>query len=140
MQRQIRYGKEVTGICKICEAEGYTEIHHIISQSKIRKLNRPDLTTNPNNLIELCKTCHDWTDSSTYSLWYRRQGGTNGGKRKRRTREEVKEHRKAKRERRGLLQCKGHIKNGRRCEMGVGKKTIGYCNIHRYQRKSQEEE
>ena len=57
-----RYGKLVTGICKICEAEGYTEIHHIISQSKCKRMDRKDLLTNQNNLIELCKPCHNLTD------------------------------------------------------------------------------
>ena len=32
-----RHGVEVTGVCKICQAKGETEMHHIISQSKIEK-------------------------------------------------------------------------------------------------------
>ena len=124
-----RYGKEVTGVCKICGAEGITEMHHIISQSKIEKLERPDLLTNPNNLIELCLTCHGWTDSSIFHKWYNqtRHYGT-------RSREEVRLLREEKREKKGLKQCKGHIKSGRRCEMGIPKSSHGYCKIHRYQK------
>jgi len=123
-----RYGKEVTGVCKICEAEGKTEMHHIISQSKIENLGRTDLLTNPNNIIELCKTCHNWTDSSIYHKWYtqKRHYGV-------RSREEVRLVREAKRAKKGLLQCKGHIKSGRRCETGISKRSHGYCKIHRWQ-------
>ena len=64
-----RYGVEVTGVCKICKAEGYTEMHHIISQAKIDKLGREDLRTNAGNIVELCKECHDLTDSSSYRDW-----------------------------------------------------------------------
>ena len=130
-----RHGVEVTGVCKICQAEGNTEMHHIISQSKIEKLKRPDLLTNPNNIIELCKTCHHWTDSSIYRKWYRehRHYGT-------RSRDEVRLGREQKRAREGTLQCKGHIKSGRRCEIGVGKRSQGYCKIHRWQKKKKADE
>jgi len=33
----MRYGKEVTGVCTMCENEGQTHMHHIISQSFISK-------------------------------------------------------------------------------------------------------
>jgi hypothetical protein len=85
-----RYGKEVTGVCKICEAEGKTEMHHIISQSKIKKIDKLDLLTNPNNIIELCKKCHDLTDSSIYRKWWR----DNPGIGRRRTREQKRRRRK----------------------------------------------
>ena len=119
-----RYGVEVTGVCKICETEGTTEMHHIISQSKIEKLNRPDLLTNPNNIIELCKQCHHWTDASIFRKWYveKKHYGT-------RTREEVRVLREKKREERGVAQCAGNIKSGRRCEVGV-RKEGDYCNYH----------
>jgi hypothetical protein len=124
-----RYKVEVTGVCKICEAEGETEMHHIISQSKIEKLERPDLLTNPNNLIELCKQCHLWTDSAIYRKWFREV--QHYGKK---SREEVRLSRVAKREKKGLAQCKGKIKSGRRCEQGVPKKGQGYCKTHRWQK------
>jgi hypothetical protein len=61
-----RYGVEVTGICRICGVEGLTEMHHIISQAKAKKLGRDDLLTNPGNIVELCIECHDMTDSSVF--------------------------------------------------------------------------
>jgi len=130
-----RHGVEVTGVCKICKDEGKTEMHHIISQSKIEKMNRPDLLTNPDNIIELCKTCHNWTDSSIYHKWYtqKRHYGV-------RSREEVRLGREQKRTREGTLQCKGHIKSGRRCEIGVGKRSQGYCKIHRWQKKKKDKQ
>ena len=64
-----RYGVEVKGVCRICGHEGYTELHHIISQAKIDKLGREDLRTNAGNIVELCKECHDLTDSSSYRDW-----------------------------------------------------------------------
>jgi len=65
----IRYGKEVTGECKICGHIGRTQIHHIISQAQCNKLERPDLLTNQGNLIELCVPCHDMTSSSLFKAW-----------------------------------------------------------------------
>jgi hypothetical protein len=124
-----RHGVEVTGVCKICQAEGKTEMHHIISQSKIEKLERPDLLTNPNNIIELCKQCHLWTDSSIYRKWYRevQHYGT-------RSREQVRLSRVERRKKKGLEKCEGHIKSGRPCEIGV-KKRGQYCRYHRWQGK-----
>ncbi|MDA8529808.1 HNH endonuclease [Candidatus Poseidonia alphae] len=124
---ETRYEKEVTGICKICGAEGVTEMHHIISQSKIKKLDRLDLLTNPNNIIELCKTCHEWTDSSIYFKWYREKR-TYG-----QSREATRLGRERKRAKEGTLQCRGYIKSGRRCEIGVPKNSRGYCKWHRNQ-------
>lgn len=62
-----RYGVEVTGICRICSFEGYTEMHHIISQARCIKLGRDDLISNPGNIVELCKPCHDQTTASITS-------------------------------------------------------------------------
>jgi hypothetical protein len=121
-----RYGKEVTGVCKICEAEGKTEMHHIISQSKIEKMERPDLLTNPGNLIELCIPCHDLTDSSIFRRWWK-----SNPKGVRRSREEVRKGREKKRLKKGLFQCKGHIKSGRQCEKGLEEE--GYCRTHLWQ-------
>ena len=121
-----RHGVEVTGVCKICKDEGKTEMHHIISQSMCNKKGRPDLLTNPHNLIELCRQCHSWTDSSIYQKWY--QTTRHYGQR---TREEVRLGREKKRIERGLFQCNANIKSGRRCELGI-KEENGYCKIHKW--------
>ena len=130
-----RYGVEVTGVCKICKAEGYTEMHHIISQSKINKMNQPDLLTNPNNIIELCKRCHNATDSHLYYRWYRRQ--------ERRTKHDdvsdeviyasLLESYAAE----GRFQCSGYTKvhGGRRCRKSVAKEG-GFCRTHIHQKQA----
>ena len=51
-------------ICRICGDRGYTEWHHIISQSYARKNDQKDLIRNPGNVVELCKPCHDKTPAS----------------------------------------------------------------------------
>jgi 5-methylcytosine-specific restriction endonuclease McrA len=51
-------------ICRICGDRGYTEWHHIISQSYARKHDQKDLIRNPGNVVELCKPCHDKTPAS----------------------------------------------------------------------------
>ena len=51
-------------ICRICDGEGYTEWHHIISQSYARKNDQKHLLNNPGNVVELCKKCHDKTPAS----------------------------------------------------------------------------
>jgi len=53
-----------TGACRICNREGYTEWHHIISQGHARKTKQRDLITNHGNVVELCKSCHDQTTAS----------------------------------------------------------------------------
>ena len=52
------------GVCTICEHRGYTEWHHIISRHHAIKSGQDDLIENPNNMIELCKRCHDQTTAS----------------------------------------------------------------------------
>ena len=54
--------------CRICQERGYTEWHHIISQSHARKSNQHRLITNPGNVVELCKKCHNQTTAS--KSWY----------------------------------------------------------------------
>ena len=54
--------------CRICEVRGYTEWHHIISQGHARKTNQHRLLTNPGNVVELCKKCHNQTTAS--KSWY----------------------------------------------------------------------
>ena len=50
--------------CRICGDEGYTEWHHIISQSYAKKNNQKELIRNPGNVVELCKPCHNKTPAS----------------------------------------------------------------------------
>jgi len=81
-----RYGKEITGNCAICldcgrKTRGKTQIHHIISQAKISRLEQGDhgfdmnLERNNGNLVELCVECHDLTDSSAFRRWRINQEG-----------------------------------------------------------------
>lgn len=57
-----------TGVCRICSRTGYTEWHHIISRGHAKKTGQPQLITNPGNVVELCKPCHDQTTAS--KSWY----------------------------------------------------------------------
>tara|TARA_R110000751_G_scaffold228415_1_gene330054 strand:+ start:6502 stop:6987 length:486 start_codon:yes stop_codon:yes gene_type:complete len=50
--------------CEICDAKGYTEWHHIISQNKCRQEGLDYLITSRSNVIELCQRCHDLTTAS----------------------------------------------------------------------------
>ena len=50
--------------CTICKKTGYTEWHHIISQSHARKTGQLELLDNPRNLVELCRRCHNQTTAS----------------------------------------------------------------------------
>lgn len=59
-----RYGVEVTGTCRICGFEGKTEMHHIISQARCKKIGKDDWIKNEGNIVELCKKCHDNTTAS----------------------------------------------------------------------------
>ena len=52
------------GSCEICEAKGYTEWHHIISQNKCRQEGLDHLITARSNVVELCQRCHDLTTAS----------------------------------------------------------------------------
>ena len=122
-----RYGKEVTGACKICQAKGKTEMHHIISQSKIKMIERPDLMTNPANIIELCKKCHNLTDSSSY----RRLMIQHDPNRKSRG-EKIHLGILERRKKEGVYQCEGHVVSGRRCRKPVTKEG-GYCRTHLWQ-------
>ena len=59
-----RYGVTVTGICRICGDEGKTEMHHIISQARCRKIGKEEWLNNSGNMVELCKKCPDNTTAS----------------------------------------------------------------------------
>ena len=56
------------GVCRICSKKGYTEWHHIISRGHAKKTGQDQLITNPGNVVELCKSCHDQTTAS--KSWY----------------------------------------------------------------------
>ena len=143
-----------------------TEMHHIISRRQIKKASLVDLhylspglirsgltygeiddtdidtlrimiiNHLPQNLIELCGGCHDLTEASDKWL--------NSQKRKEKrkilsemtTRERTYFKRQRRRERKGLFQCQGIIKSGRRCEHGV-KIEGDYCKTHEYQQNNQ---
>ena len=60
-----RYGVKVTGTCRICGFEGKTEMHHIISQARCKKIGKDDWIKNEGNIVELCKNAtttplHPW--------------------------------------------------------------------------------
>jgi hypothetical protein len=57
-----------TSVCRICSRKGYTEWHHIISRRHAKKTGQHQLITNPGNVVELCKSCHDQTTAS--KSWY----------------------------------------------------------------------
>ncbi len=63
MESKSNFPKK-TGVCRICSQKGYTEWHHIISQGHAKKTKQLDLITNPGNVVELCKPCHDQTTAS----------------------------------------------------------------------------
>ena len=135
-----RYGVEVKGVCRICGFVGRTEMHHIISQAKIAKIGKPELLTNPGNIVELCLECHDLTDSSIFfrlhesklselekvKLNERRHRDIYYSKRRKPNLEARK---------REFGQCQGTIarKNGRRCENACEAGEIT-CKTHREQR------
>ena len=53
-----------TGICTICKKKGRTEWHHIISQHHAKKTGQKNLISNPDNVVELCRSCHNQTTAS----------------------------------------------------------------------------
>ena len=53
-----------SGACKICEKRGYTEWHHIISRYHSIRTGQEHLLQNSNNVIELCRRCHNQTTAS----------------------------------------------------------------------------
>ena len=53
-----------SGVCKICTRSGRTDWHHIISQHHAIKTGQTHLLDNPNNVIEICRRCHNQTTAS----------------------------------------------------------------------------
>jgi hypothetical protein len=106
-------------------------MHHIVSVSVIEKIGRPELLTNPGNIIELCIECHELTDTHLYRRWIKKKKPRVETKKDQR--ERVRLEREKKRERKGLFQCAGTLKSqDRRCEMGV-RKEGSYCLYHKWQ-------
>jgi len=59
-----RYGVLVSGECRICGFQGDTEMNHIISQARCKKIGKEEWIRNEGNIVELCKNCHDNTTAS----------------------------------------------------------------------------
>ena len=132
MAKIVRYGVfEVQGKCRICEHEGKTHVHHIISQAKTDRLTPGEhnfdtnLKKNLGNMVELCVRCHDQTSHSIYrrtrmlekELNQKNKGESRGSRRRR--------------SRRTGNRCIGLKKNGDRC--GQKNQEIpegGYCWNH----------
>ncbi len=51
------------GTCRICGNRGMLDPHHIISQAQARKQGRPELISNPGNVVHICRDCHKLTTS-----------------------------------------------------------------------------
>ena len=92
-----------TGNCKICKKKGWTEWHHIISQHHAKKTGQTHLISDPNNVIELCKKCHNQTTASMVRKRLNKQERKKCAERKvikeQKRREEVISMRKAKNDR-----------------------------------------
>ena len=63
-----------TGSCTICKKTGRTDWHHIISQHHARRTGQNELISDPNNVIELCRSCHDQTTASMVRKRLTREG------------------------------------------------------------------
>lgn len=44
--------------CWGCGSGGAIEHHHIISRQRMKKIGKPELLTDPENIIPLCNYCH----------------------------------------------------------------------------------
>jgi len=145
-----RFGVEVTGRCRICGAEGRTEMHHIISASRIAKMDRVDLErlyrgvvptshdtdigfdhlrqdvleSLPANIIELCVPCHRDTDSHRYRQWSEDlEAGRDPKKRAKRRKKAIRMKFQ------GRFRCSGTTKRGTSCRYRVEVEG-GYCHYH----------
>ena len=149
-----RYSKFVTNICTLCKRTSEkTQMHHIVSQYMIKKMNRDKLEyiaagtklskeqvsvrSNaelrqilinewPENIIEVCKLCHDLTESSESYNKPRREAYV--------VENNWKEY---GRQNQNMPQCKGTSylgqKKERRCKIREHLNSAGYCSTHRYQ-------
>lgn len=62
--RKMRLAKQMQNpLCEVCEMQGKTvlaeDIHHLISFSKYTGAERDAIAYDSNNLISLCKQCHN---------------------------------------------------------------------------------
>ena len=121
-----------------------TPLNSTTTEDEIRKY---AINNMPGNIVELCGGCHDLTRSS--DLWRTNQikrekrkirQENNPPKKSRfrggdwgKNRERVRKKREAARKKKGLFQCEGKIRSGRRCERGVSKEG-DYCPGHSSQR------
>ena len=87
-----------SGICKICKRSGRTDWHHIISQHHAIKTGQTHLLDNPDNVIEICRRCHNQTTASMVRKRLTRKYGriTSGPPRKRLTPQEKRALREKK--------------------------------------------
>ena len=60
------YVREVFGMCELCDKVG-EELHHEIFLTP-ENINDPNITLNRDNLIYLCKTCHNVEHDKAYNL------------------------------------------------------------------------
>ena len=136
MASKIRYGGfEVKDECQICGYKGNTEVHHIISQARAKRLKEGDhnfdndLVHNLANMIELCKKCHDQTDSSFYRRFMIdvEKGLEKAPKKRQRRRRKGKSKPRYK-----FVQCSFIKENGKRCGQRNAKiPEGGFCFYHR---------
>ena len=149
-----RYSKFVTGKCGLCGREREdTQMHHIVSQRRIRKASRDRLNYMaagtkfskedislrsdgelrhilihewPENIIEVCKLCHDLTESSE-----------SFNKPHREIFRKTKNWKEYGNQNQNKPQCKGISnlgkKNERRCRVREHLNSDGLCFTHRYQ-------
>ena len=154
MSNVQRYSKFVTGKCGHCGRESEdTQMHHIISRSKIKKMNRDRLEYCasgtglskeeiklktyiqlkeilihkwPNNITEMCKYCHDLTESSElYNKPRRKQWS------------KKKDWQAYGKQDMSLPQCRGISYRGTKkegqCKIRGDLNADGLCSTHRYQ-------
>ena len=158
-----RYGVEPSNTCRICtRAIPDSEMHHLISQAKIDRLERDDLewlavgidgsvqienldddrlrrlvaSKIPGNIAEVCPRCHELTDSHLFRRWIM----SRGAKTAKRTRVTWKQKRERLLKKWGPGQkkrCEGFTKRrkGRagRCHASKLGGT-DYCGAHRQQK------
>jgi hypothetical protein len=143
----IRYGVEISGSCRICgRSETITEMHHIISRGRVKKMSEKELhhllpgvirssdtplsrgltideiriliiEKLPGNIVELCGGCHDMTKAS--ESYFKRQMA--------RIEKAIPPE-----EYQGDGRCQGTTMAGRQCR--IWDTTDGYCSTHEYQR------
>ena len=105
----------VKGTCRICGYQGMLDPHHIISQAQARRLKRPDLITNPGNVVHICRKCHDLTPASQKRAKYEAKA----------KKAKARPKKKAKRS-----QCEAMTDVGSRCSLQKVK-GARVCHVHK---------